>query len=172
MGSAAGGAGSRRPSLRVGIAWQGNPANKRDRARSARLEHFAPLAEKAGVRLVSLQKGPGSEQLAKMPELAVNLGPELVDLADTAAVIRCLDLIISVDTVVVHLAGALGAPVWVALPSVPDWRWLLNREDSPWYPSMRLFRQTVRGQWDDVFSRIKIALDAFPGSSTALTSME
>ena len=113
------------------------------------------------MRLVSLQKGHGSEQLRKMPDLAVDLGPELIDLADTAAVMRCLDLVITVDTALAHLAGALGTPVWVALPAVPDWRWLLQREDSPWYPSMRLFRQTERGQWDEVFQRIKIALGAF-----------
>ena len=133
------------PSLRVGIAWQGNPGHKGDRWRSVRLEQFAPLAEHAGVRLVSLQKGAGSEQLEKMPGLAIDLGPELTDLADTAAVIRCLDLVITVDTAVAHLAGALGVPVWVALPTVPDWRWLLQREDSPWYPSMRLFRQAAAG---------------------------
>ena len=147
--------------LRVGIVWQGNPGHKGDRRRSVRLEQFAPLAEQAGVRLISLQKGPGREQLEKMPGLALDLGRELTDLADTGAVIRSLDLVISVDTVVAHLAGALAAPVWVILPKVPDWRWLLQRDDSPWYPTMRLFRQTERGDWDDVFRRIKMALGAF-----------
>ena len=148
----------RRPVLRVGIVWQGNAGHKADRWRSVRLEQFAPLAELPGVRLVSLQKGSGSEQLEKTPGLALDLGPELTDMADTAAVIRCLDLVISVDTAVAHLAGALGVPVWVAVPKIPDWRWLLEREDSPWYPTMRLFRQTQQGQWDDVFGRIRGAL--------------
>ena len=151
----------RRSSLRVGIVWQGNPGHKGDRWRSVRLEQFAALAELAGVRLVSLQKGAGSEQLAKMPGLAVDLGPELTDMADTAAVMRCLDLVITVDTAVAHLAGGLGIPVWVVLSTVPDWRWLLERADSPWYPSMRLFRQAEPGQWDDVFRRIKIAIELY-----------
>jgi hypothetical protein len=148
------------PRLRVGIVWQGNPGHKGDRKRSVRLQQFAPLAELPGVRLISLQKGVGREQLEKLPGLALDLGPELTDLADTAAVIRNLDLVISVDTVVAHLAGALAAPVWVVLPKVPDWRWLLQREDSPWYPTMRLFRQAEHGQWDDVFQRIHHALAA------------
>ena len=161
-----------RPRLRVGIVWQGNPGHKGDRRRSVRLEQFAALAELPGVSLVSLQKGQGREQLEKLPGLALDLGPELTDLADTAAVIRSLDLIISVDTVVAHLAGALAAPVWVVLPKVPDWRWLLQRDDSPWYPTMRLFRQAERGQWDDVFIRMKMALSAFPRQSMVLTSVE
>ena len=134
----------RRRGFKVGIAWQGNPEHKRDRWRSVPLLAFAPLAGVLGVRLVSLQKGPGREQL---PDLADRLGvldlaDRLEDFADTAAVLVNLDLVITVDTAVAHLAGALGIPVWVALPLVPDWRWLLEREDSPWYPSMRLFRQT------------------------------
>ena len=121
---------------------------------------FAPLAGVPGVRLVSLQKGPGREQL---PDLADRLGvldlaDQLEDFADTAAVMSNLDLVITVDTAVAHLAGALGIPVWVALPLVPDWRWLLEREDSPWYPSMRLFRQSAWGDWAGVFERLTEAL--------------
>ena len=130
------------------------------------------LAQLPGVRLISLQKGVGREQLEKLPDLAVDLGPELNEVADTAAVIRCLDLIITVDTAIAHLAGALAAPVWVALPMVPDWRWLLEREDSPWYPTMRLFRNTHIGPWDEVFGRIKSALGAFPGDNSSRTSLE
>jgi hypothetical protein len=159
-----------RPRLRVGIAWQGNPGHSTDRWRSVALEQFASLAEQPGVRLVSLQKGPASEQLQKRPALALDLGSELTDFADTAAVLRCLDLVIAVDTAVVHLAGALGVPVWVALPKFPDWRWLLERSDSPWYPSMRLFRQTVNGQWDDVFSRVKQALATYSPRLSAVRS--
>ena len=111
--------GASRPVLRVGIVWQGYAGHKADVRRSVRLEPFAPLAQLSGVRLVSLQKGSGSEQLEKSPGLAVDLGPELTDMADTAAVIRCLDLVISVDTLVAHLAGALAIPVWVAVSNGP-----------------------------------------------------
>lgn len=151
--------GAGRPGLRVGIAWQGFTGHTGDRWRSVPLTQFAPLAEHAGIRLVSLQKGPGSEQLTQRPGLALNAGPELLDMADTAALVRCLDLVIAVDTAVVHLAGALGKPVWVAVPKVPDFRWMLRREDSPWYPTMRLFRQMERGHWDEVFQRIKMAIE-------------
>ena len=89
----------------------------------------------------------------------MDLGRELTDFADTAAVLQSLDLVITVDTALAHLAGALGVAVWVALPFVPDWRWLLEREDSPWYPTMRLFRQKRPGEWDEVFERIAAAVD-------------
>jgi hypothetical protein len=161
-----------RPRLRVGIAWQGNPGHRSDRWRSVPLDLFAPLAELPGVRLVSLQKGAGREQLEKMPKLALDLGPELADLADTAAVIRGLDLVITVDTALAHLAGALAAPVWVAMAMVTDWRWLLERADSPWYPSMRLFRQALLGQWDEVFRRMKIALGEYATGLRGSTSRE
>jgi tetratricopeptide (TPR) repeat protein len=146
--------------FKVGITWQGNPEHLLDRRRSVPLLAFEPLADVPGVRLVSLQKGPGREQL---PDVADHLGvldlaDRLEDFADTAAVMSNLDLVITVDTAVAHLAGALGIPVWVALPVVPDWRWLLDREDSPWYPSMRLFRQRVRGDWEGVFERLAEAL--------------
>ena len=146
--------------FKVGIAWQGNPEHTRDRRRSVPLHAFAPLACVPGVRLVSLQKGPGREQL---PDLAYRLGlldmtDRLKDFADTAALISHLDLVITVDTAVAHLAGALGIPVWLALPLTPDWRWLLEREDSPWYPSMHLFRQSTWGDWADVFEKLTEAL--------------
>jgi tetratricopeptide (TPR) repeat protein len=162
----------RRPVRRVGIAWQGKSNHKGDRWRSVPLEQFAPLAQLPGVRLISLQKGHGREQLEKLPGVAVDLGPELNEVADTAAVIRCLDLVITVDTAIAHLAGALAAPVWLALPMVPDWRWLLEREDSPWYPTMRLFRNTHIGPWDEVFGSIKSAVDAFAVDNAARTSLE
>src|SRR5262249_10987589 len=108
----------------------------------------------------SLQKGPGAEQLAARTEWfpVTDLGSGLADFADTAAVVKNLDLVVSVDTSTAHLAGALGLPVWVALPHAGDWRWLMGREDSPWYPTVRLFRQTSPGQWEDVFRRIAEAL--------------
>ena len=146
--------------FKVGIAWQGNTGHKRDRQRSVPLLAFLPLARIPDVRLVSLQKGPGREQLYEHPDhLAVlDMADQLGDFADTAALMSNLDLVVTVDTAVAHLAGALGLPVWVALPLCPDWRWLLEREDSPWYPSMRLFRQTTLGDWSGVFDRLTRAL--------------
>ena len=148
------------PGFKVGIVWQGNPKFRLDHLRSIPLAQFAPLARVPGVHLFSLQKGPGAEQLAAVTDRfpVTDLGRRLDDFMDTAAVLKNLDLVISVDTAIAHLAGALGIPVWVALPFVPDWRWLMDREDSPWYPSMRLFRQTRLGQWEDVFQRIAEAL--------------
>jgi hypothetical protein len=146
--------------FKIGIAWQGNPQHPRDRFRSIPLSQFAPLAGIEGVRLLSLQKGPGSEQLAAVAHhfVVTDLGSQLDDMMDTAAVMRNLDLVITADTAIAHLAGALGVPVWVALPVAPDWRWLLERQDSPWYPTMRLFRQARWGDWEDVFQRLAAAL--------------
>jgi tetratricopeptide (TPR) repeat protein len=144
--------------FRVGIAWQGNPIFRVDQQRSIPLARFARLADIEGVQLISLQKGPGTEQLPAFAKSVLDLGKRLDETSgpfvDTAAVMKNLDLVISSDTAVPHLAGALGVPVWVALPWVPDWRWLLRREDCPWYPTMRLFRQTRYGNWDDVFDHL------------------
>ena len=121
--------------------------------------HFAPLAGIDGIKLISLQKGPGIEQLDGIAsKFAVHiLGNDLDEtngaFVDTAAVIMNLDLVICSDSAVAHLAGALGVPVWVVLNVVPDWRWLLEREDCPWYPTMHLFRQTKSGDWNSVFAR-------------------
>ena len=133
---------------------------KNDRARSIPLSCFEPLAGLPGVRLLSLQKGAGAEELqdARGRFPVADLGSRLDDFMDTAAVMKNLDLVITCDTAVAHLAGALGAPVWVAIPLAPDWRWLLDRSDSPWYPTMRLFRQDRRGDWQGVFQRIEAAL--------------
>jgi hypothetical protein len=145
--------------LKVGIAWQGNPGYAADSQRSMPLEHFVPLSNCPGVRLYSLQKYHGCDQLALLAERLpiVDLGPSLdLDAAfvDTAAVMVTLDLVITSDSAMAHLAGALGVKVWVALPYVPDWRWLLDLDDSPWYPTMRLFRQSQPGDWPGVFERI------------------
>ncbi len=142
--------------FKVGIAWQGNPDHLRDQQRSAPLVAFEPLAKIPGVRLVSLQQGIGRAQL---PELAgpmgvLDLSDRVEDFADTAALVSNLDLVISVDTSVAHLAGAMGVPVWVAIQLLPEWRWMLEREDSPWYPTMRLFRQRSWGDWAGVFERM------------------
>jgi len=147
--------------LRVGIAWQGRPDHRCDRLRSIPLEVFSPLLEMPGVQWFSLQKGAGSEQLAQLPlrHRITDLGPRLDNdgaaLVDTAAVMQHLDLVITSDTSIAHLAGGMGKRVWLALTFAPDWRWMLKREDSPWYPTMRLFRQTVQGHWDDVFLRMR-----------------
>jgi tetratricopeptide (TPR) repeat protein len=152
------------PGLKIGIAWQGNAQYQHDRQRSLPLREFAPLAALRGVRLVSLQKGPGSEQLAAVAGQwpVTDLGARLDEAAgpfmDTAAVMKNLDLIVTSDTSIPHLAGALGVPVWVALAKIPDWRFLMEREDSPWYPSMRLFRQERAGDWGPVFQRIAQAV--------------
>jgi hypothetical protein len=149
----------------LGIAWQGNPRHKWDRHRSFPLAQLEPLARIEGVTLVSLQKGPGTEQLALLGDRfpVLDLGPELdgggAAFVDTVAVLGCLDLVVCSDTAVAHLAGALAVPVWVALASIVDWRWLLAREDSPWYPTMRLFRQERLGEWAPVFARMAAALD-------------
>jgi hypothetical protein len=156
-----------RPGLKVGIAWQGDPKNPNDRWRSAPLFAFAPLAAVPGVILFSLQKGPGEEQLRQAADQFPISGIEkyVANFPDTAAVMKNLDLVITVDTAITHLAGALGAPVWVALPFAPDWRWLLDREDSPWYPTMRLYRQKELGNWDEVFERIAADLRKIVTSS-------
>ncbi len=147
--------------FKVGIVWQGNPNFTGDRFRSVKLERFRPLAEVPGVRLFSIQKGEATGQIAQLspPFPVTDLGGEIsADFRDTAAALVNLDLLVSVDTSVAHLAGALGVPVWLLLPFNPDWRWLLGREDTPWYPSARLFRQEKWGDWDGVFARVASAL--------------
>jgi tetratricopeptide (TPR) repeat protein len=148
--------------FKIGIVWQGSRHFHLDRLRSIPLAHFAALARLPGVQLISLQKGFGSEQTATVDFPLVDLSGRLDEVAgpfmDTAAVIRNLDLVLTPDTAIAHLAGALGAPVWVALQLSPDWRWLRRRDDSPWYPTMRLFRQTTLGDWPEVFERIAEAV--------------
>jgi tetratricopeptide (TPR) repeat protein len=145
-----------RTGFRVGICWQGNRKHLFDRQRSFPLDSFAPIAHTAGVRLISLQKGIAAEWIAASSFEVLDLAAELDETAgafvDTAAVIANLDLVITSDTSVAHLAGALGAPVWVALSAHGDWRWFTDRPDSAWYPTMRLFRQTHLDQWGDVFA--------------------
>jgi Flp pilus assembly protein TadD len=148
------------PGFKIGIAWQGNPKYRLDRVRSVPLAQFAPLARVPGVHLLSLQKNVGREQLAARERRfpVTDLSGQLEDFVDTAAVMKNLDLVITSDTSIAHLAGALGVPVWVALHEFSDWRWLQNRDDCPWYPTMRLCRQARLGQWEDVFHRIAEAL--------------
>jgi len=146
----------------IGIVWQGNPLHRVDRWRSYPLAKLAPLAEVPGVRLISLQRGDGTDQLREVAgefsvaELSLNTRSfdREPDFLDTAAVISQLDLVVTPDTAVAHLAGGLGVPVWVALDRVSDWRWQLDCDDSPWYPTMRLFRQSKPGVWDELFRRM------------------
>jgi len=143
-----------RPGLKIGIAWRGRPTNKRDRVRSLEPQQFARILDRPGLAVVSLQKDARPEELASLGG-AFDAGPDLADFADTAALVAGLDLVISVDTSVCHLAGALGVPTWTLLDSAPDWRWLLGRDDSPWYPTMRLFRQSRPGDWNEVAERVR-----------------
>jgi tetratricopeptide (TPR) repeat protein len=142
-------------SFKIGIVWSGSTWNARLADKSCPVSHFLSLAGIPGVRLFGLQKKPAAhEQAAAAAEGIPNHGEEFADFSDTAAAIANLDLVIAVDTAVAHLAGGMGKPVWVVLPCRADWRWLLNRADSPWYPTMRLYRQPRPGAWDDVFHRL------------------
>ncbi len=149
--------------FKIGISWQGNRHSPADRGRSFSVELFRHLASVPGVRLISLQSGDGTEQLETLPPgmHVETLGPE-VDVSDafvdSAAIMQNLDLVITSDTAMAHLAGALARPAWVALPQVADWRWLRQRSDSPWYPTLRLFRQRRAGDWDEVFERMRAEL--------------
>jgi tetratricopeptide (TPR) repeat protein len=141
--------------LKVGVAWAGSKAHANDRNRSCPLATLAPLFDVPGVALFSLQHGEAAAQIATVPK-AANIAPLAADsaLIDTAALIAELDLIISVDTSIVHVAGALARPCWVLLPFAPDWRWLLHRDDTPWYPTLRLFRQPTPRDWASVVIRV------------------
>jgi hypothetical protein len=152
-----------RPGLQVGVVWQGNPASRADRGRSVPLATLAPALAQPGVRLVSLQRHHGLEQLAgssapvlDQPGPEFDAGPDAF--LDTAALMQGLDLVVTCDTAVAHLAGALGVPCWVMLKHVPDWRWGTIGAETPWYPTMRLFRQARPGDWDGVARSIGAAL--------------
>jgi tetratricopeptide (TPR) repeat protein len=163
-----------REKLRVGLVWAGNPEHRLDRFRSIPLASLGPLFERTGVSFYSLQMGAGRAQLESSPlpldlpildlpiiDLPIiDLSEQIGDMADTAALLEHLDLLIGVDTSVVHLAGALGRPVWMLTPAAPDWRWMSGREDSPWYPTLRLFRQKKLGDWQPVVARIAAELRA------------
>lgn len=145
---------------KVGIVWSGRPTHRDDARRSIALTQLAPLAAIEGIQLISLQKGAAAEQLREVSfaDRIVNLDPELHDFAQTAAAIENLDLVIAVDTAVAHLAGALGKPVWLLIASAPDYRWMIDREDSPWYPTMKIFRQKQPNDWGDVIARVAAQL--------------
>jgi hypothetical protein len=155
--------------IRVGLVWQGRREHHRDCLRSIPLAAFRPLAAVPGVRLISLQQGFGVEQLAALGALSPEQSFEVIDLSpelgadgavfmDAAAVMKNLDLVVACDTGLAHLAGGMGVRTWLALPFGAEWRWLQNREDSPWYPTMRLFRQPKFRDWDSVFQQMAAAL--------------
>jgi len=143
---------------KIGIVWAGNPKHANDRNRSCPLDLLSPLFGQDGLAWFSLQKGAAAAQLTRHRTAITDLGPELHSFSDTAAALSALDLLITVDTSVAHLAGALGRPAWVMLPYAPDWRWLLQREDSPWYPALRLLRQDEGGDWNGVVRKLAAAL--------------
>jgi Flp pilus assembly protein TadD len=142
--------------LKVGVVWAGNPSHHNNANRSMRLEQFAPVLRVPGIAFYSLQVPvPTHDEtyFRSLPKLK-DLSGQLESFLETAAAVAELDLIVAVDTAVAHLAGALARPVWTLIPFAPDWRWLMDREDTPWYPTMRLFRQKQRGQWEPVISRV------------------
>lgn len=153
--------------LRVGICWAGSSIHRDDKRRSISSHQFLPILRIPGVSFYSLQINPDLKQLAPLADAGLtDLTSFIGDFADTAALLSELDLVISVDTAVVHLAGALGGPVWTLLATVPDWRWGLSREDTAWYPSMRLFRQRQAGDWDEVIQRVVKELAIFSSQRT------
>ena len=152
---------------RIGLVWSGNPKNNYDRERSMTLSSLLSLLD-CDATFVSLQKDvrAGDAAVLKARSDVLHFGDEL-NFSETAALISNLDLIISVDTSVAHLAGALAKPVWVMLAFIPDWRWLLDRDDSPWYPTARLFRQDDSRAWESVIARVRAALQDFVGNYAA-----
>jgi len=140
--------------LRVGLAWAGNPGHVHDSRRSLHSESLLPIMRVPGVDFYNLQVDPHGEPIQLKSAGLIDFTRQLSDFAETAALVATLDLVISVDTAVVHLAGALGCPVWTLLPFAPDWRWGLNGQDTPWYPTMRLFRQSAAGDWDSSIQRV------------------
>jgi hypothetical protein len=150
--------------LKIGIVWSGSTTHLNDRNRSIPLEQLKPLLD-ADARFFALQQEVRESDRACFAQLEQrgrlhDVSARLTTFAQTAALIARLDLVISVDTAVAHLAGALGKPVWVALPFMPDWRWQLERNDSPWYAQARLFRQTTRGDWTGVMAALRTEIDA------------
>jgi len=148
----------------IGIAWQGSREADNDYLRSVPLWHFAGLRNLPGIQWLSLQKGDGTQQLSATPHdfLLRDLGSQLDNdgqaFCDTAAVMEHIDLIITCDSALAHVAGALARPVWLLLSTASDWRWLLGRDDTPWYPGMHLFRQSQPGDWGPVFQQVRSAL--------------
>ena len=153
-----------KPGFRVGVAWAGRRTHQHDQLRSCPLDVLSTLAAVEGAVLYSLQKGADGGALEAMG--MIDRSSRMADFADTAALIASLDLVITVDTAVAHLAGAMGKPVWIMLPHAPEWRWMLDREDSPWYPTAKLFRQEKAGDWAGVVKRVAEYLRAYSTAPT------
>jgi hypothetical protein len=151
--------------LKVGIAWAGSPNHHQDAARSFPLQILSPVLDVPGVAFYSLQHTVPSRDRAFLEALPNVVNFKFQDFLDTASVIGDLDLVIAVDTAVAHLAGALGKPVWLLLQHSPDWRWFLDRDDTPWYPQMRLFRQSERNDWTNPVARVAEALRGLTDST-------
>jgi hypothetical protein len=152
--------------LNIGLCWAGHPRHPNDRRRSLPLVRLMPLLSESRAAFYSLQKGPAKLQAAEGASAGLtDWTDDLTDFSDTAALLSELDLVITVDTSIAHLAGALGKPVWVLLPFAADWRWLMERHDSPWYPTMRLFRQEHPGDWNRPLREVAEALAAALGST-------
>jgi ADP-heptose:LPS heptosyltransferase len=145
---------------KIGVVWAGGPGSVLDRFRSIRIEAFIPLFSHPGTTWFSVQKGECERESEALSDTldVYTLGPAIEDFTDTLAILNCLDLVITVDTSVAHLAGAAGLPVWVLIPAYTEWRWLAGCKDSPWYPSMRLFRQRELGNWTQVIEEVRDAL--------------
>ncbi len=148
----------RSATTRIGLVWAGNPNHPNDRNRSLPFAALTPLFDLENVEWISLQVGSRAGEATATGRPLLDLAPQLASFAETAAAIAALDLVLSVDTAVAHLAGAMARPVWLMLPYAPDWRWLVGRDDSPWYPTMRLFRQDVPGDWSRVVGAVRTAL--------------
>jgi hypothetical protein len=148
---------------RIGLAWSGRPEHNNDQNRSIDLAAFLSPLKGIDATLISLQRDVRAADAGVLQQQSdlIHFGEELKDFSDTAALVTNLDLVVAVDTSVAHLAGALAKPVWVLLPFIPDWRWLLDRDDSPWYPTARLFRQDDSRQWNGAFGRLRAASDDF-----------
>jgi ADP-heptose:LPS heptosyltransferase len=157
-----------RTRLRVGLAWSGSPSQANDRNRSTSLRTLSRILD-VDATFVSLQKDPRPNDAAVLRQRGdiIDLTADLTDFAETAALLSCLDLVITVDTSVAHLAGALGRPTWILQPYTPAYRWLLDREDSPWYPSVRLFRQTETREYESVVDRVRTELIKFISAQKA-----
>jgi tetratricopeptide (TPR) repeat protein len=156
--------------ISVGLVWQGSPGHLNDRRRSMRLDLLQPLLDCPGARFGSLQIGPGREQLTAFEDRIADFGAQIdtASFADAAAIIANLDLVISIDSAIAHLAGALGKPVWILLAESSDWRWLRDREDTPWYPQARLFRQAKPGDWAELVGRLQAELWSFAGAGASV----
>jgi hypothetical protein len=154
--------------LKVGLVWATEARSRIALQKSLSLEMLEPLAAIPGVIFYSMQKGPAAAEVVRAPKRLrlVDVAGELEDFSDTAALISCLDLVVTIDTAVAHLAGAMGKPVWTLTHWPPDWRWLLGRDDSPWYPTMRLFRRARTDTWSDIVLRLRQALQRLAGQRT------